>query len=184
MCVPPVPEKSSGFCLVSRSRTPPCWMSQHGVVSPTDGVPHEDGRWRERCLSIQQAETTPFSCVGCAFAASFFLFKRALFACARLRHCARVCLRLCVCVCVVCVCVLTLIYIYAHPHEPAFPRLHIAHPCKLALSLPLQPFPICSFATIHVQSFPHSICFLAVLRLPELICSTCSFDAIHFLQKL
>ena len=29
------------------------WMSQHEVVSPTDGVPEEDGRWHERCLSMQ-----------------------------------------------------------------------------------------------------------------------------------
>ena len=35
------------------SAVPPCWMSQHEVVSPTDGVPEEDGRWHERCLSMQ-----------------------------------------------------------------------------------------------------------------------------------
>ena len=52
VCGPPV---SKGFALsfCAWSRTPPCWMSQHEVVSPTDGVPEEDGWWHERCLSMQ-----------------------------------------------------------------------------------------------------------------------------------
>ena len=56
-CVCVAPLFLRGFAVVPFSlywsRTPPCWMSQHEVVSPADGVPEEDGRWHERCLSMQ-----------------------------------------------------------------------------------------------------------------------------------